>query len=378
MTDIATANADANANGTSGYSLKDLIGETTLRALATTLAETAPGFQRKRFLAVATDGLEPLSIMQRVHRVAQALDAGLPGSFATKLDAVIATAPRAGGAFMNMGLCDFAASYGQHDPVASLRALRQLTVHGTAEFAIRPFLREDLAGTLATMSDWTADADEHVRRLASEGCRPRLPWSFRLDALVADPAPVRELLHALRADDSLYVRRSVANHLNDITKDHPDWVYAHVAEWDLDDARSAWIVKHALRSRIKQGDARALKLIGASDGAQAVVEQLAITPSRVRLGGEVELAFSLRSTAQTAQRLVVDYAIHYVKKNGRASPKVFKLKTVELAPGASTEIRITRAMRDFTTRTHHAGTHAVEVLVNGQRLAQGSFELLRP
>lgn len=365
-----------DAASPSSYNLKDLIGETALRSVASVFAESAPGFQRKRFLAVATEGLEPLSIMQRVHRVAEALDAALPGSFAAKLDAVVEAAPKTGGAFVNMGLCDFVASYGLHDPVASLKALKRMTAHGTAEFAIRPFLRQDLAGTMKTMTRWTADRDEHVRRLASEGCRPRLPWSFRLDALVADPAPLAEILQALRADDSLYVRRSVANNLNDITKDHVDWVFAHVADWDLTDERSAWIVKHALRSRIKQGDARALKLIGASEGALAVVERLAIEPSRVAIGGEVEIAFELRSTAEATQRLVVDYAVHYVKKNGRASPKVFKLKTVELEAGASTPIRIRRALRNFTTRTHYAGTHAIEVMVNGQRLAGGTFELL--
>lgn len=373
MTDTTDATTDApNA----GYNLKDLIGDTTLRALAGVFAETARGFDRQRFLAAATDGLEPLSIMQRVHRVAEALAVALPGRYEDQLAAIVDAAPRVGGSFMNMGLCDFVASFGLHDPAASLKALKRLTPHGTAEFAIRPFLRQDLAGTLKTMQRWTTDRDEHVRRLASEGSRPRLPWSFRLDALVADPAPVAALLDALRADDSLYVRRSVANHLNDITKDHADWVFARVADWDLADARSAWIVKHALRSRIKQGDARALKLIGASDGAAAVVEWLTIQPARVTLGGEVEIAFALRSTGDAHQRLVVDYAVHYVKKNGRAAPKVFKLKTVDLAAGASEPIRIRRALRNFTTRTHYAGTHAVEVLVNGQRLADGAFELL--
>ncbi|MDH0865299.1 DNA alkylation repair protein [Mitsuaria sp. GD03876] len=370
MTDT-TPDAAPNA----GYNLKDLIGETALRALADVFADTARGFDRRRFLAAATEGLEPLSIMQRVHRVAEALAVALPGRYGEQLDAVVAAAPTAGGAFINMGLCDFVASHGLHDPAASLQALERLTPHGTAEFAIRPFLRQDLAGTLAVMARWTAHPDEHVRRLASEGCRPRLPWSFRLDALVADPAPLARILDALRADDSLYVRRSVANNLNDITKDHADWVFARLADWDLGDERSAWIVKHALRSRIKQGDARALKLIGASEGAEAVVEWLTIQPARVALGGEVEIAFALRSTAQAGQRLVVDYAVHYVKKNGRASPKVFKLKTVELAAGESAPIRIRRALRDFTTRTHYAGTHAVEVLVNGQRLAGGAFEL---
>lgn len=375
MTTEATAPAATAA--TAAPALKHLIDDRALRALAAVFAELTPGFQRKRFLAAATEGLEALSIMQRVHRIAEALGAALPGRYADQLDAVCAAAPKATGAFVNMGLCDFVATHGLQDPVASLRALKRLTPHGSAEFAIRPFLRQDLAGTLKTMAAWTTDADAHVRRLASEGSRPRLPWSFRLEALVADPAPLAPLLNALRADDSLYVRRSVANSLNDVSKDHPDWVFEHLGDWDLDDARSAWIVKHALRGRIKRGDPRALQLIGASDGADAAVERLTLEPARVTLGGEVAIAFELRSTSQADQRLVVDYVVHYVKKNGSASPKVFKLKTIDLAAGASVPIRIRRALRDFTTRTHHAGTHVVEVQVNGRTLGRGEFELTR-
>ncbi|MET0211061.1 MAG: DNA alkylation repair protein [Burkholderiaceae bacterium] len=363
---------------TSAPLLKDLINPAVLRGVAGTFASLAPGFDRKRFLSVATDGLDALSILQRVHRIAMALHEALPGSYADRLEILCAAAPELTGAFINMGLCDFVASHGLHDSARSLKALKRLTPHGTAEFAIRPFLRQDLAGTLKAMQRWTGDRNEHVRRLASEGCRPRLPWSFRLEALVADPAPLAPVLDALREDESLYVRRSVANNLNDISKDHADWVFDHLSDWDMDNPRSAWIVKHALRSRIKQGDARALRLIGASDGAHAQVDGLTLHPPRVTLGGEVEIAFELRSTAAHAQRLVVDYVVHYIKKNGSASPKVFKLRTVALAPGAAEPVRIRRALRNFTTRVHYAGRHAVEVVVNGQTLARGEFELHVP
>lgn len=360
---------------TSAPLLKDLINEAAMRAVADRFHLLEPRFDTRRFMAAALDGLEALSILQRVHRIAEALSLALPGPYEAQLAQVCAAAPSLSGAFINMGLCDFVASYGLHDPVRSLKALRQLTPYGTAEFAIRPFLRQDLPGTLATMTRWTTDRNEHVRRLASEGSRPRLPWSFRLEALVRDPSPVAALLDALRHDDSLYVRRSVANHLNDISKDHPDWVFAHLSDWELDDPRCAWIVKHALRSRIKQGDARALRLIGASDGADAVVDDLRLTPGTVALGGEVEIAFTLRSTALAEQRLVVDYVVHYVKKNGSASPKVFKLRTVSLPPGGEAPVRIRRALRNFTTRVHYAGEHRVQVMVNGQPLASGSFVL---
>ncbi len=360
---------------TSAPLLKDLINPTALREVAGHFQALTPSFDRRRFLAKATDGLDDLSILQRVHRVAESLALALPGSYAEQLAVVVDAGPRLSGAFFNMALGDFVASYGLADPTRSLKALRRLTPYGTAEFAVRPFLRQDLDGTLRVMRTWAEDRNEHVRRLASEGCRPRLPWSFRLEPLVADPTPLAPLLRTLRQDSSLYVRRSVANSLNDITKDHPDWVFAHVNDWELDHAHCAWIVKHALRSQIKKGDPRALRLIGASDGAEVAVESLTISPSTVALGGEVEIRFDLRSLASSEQRLVVDYVVHYVKKNGAASPKVFKLKTVTLPAGESLPIRIRRALRNFTTRVHYAGEHQVEVMVNGQRMASGAFTL---
>lgn len=360
---------------TSAPLLKDLINEAALRDVAGTFRELTPSFDSRRFLKAATTDLDALSILQRVHRVAESLALALPGSYTEQLAVVVDAGPRLRGAFLNMALGDFVASYGLADPARSLKALRRLTPYGTAEFAIRPFLRQDLDGTLRTMLTWTGDRNEHVRRLASEGCRPRLPWSFRLEALVADPTPLAPLLHTLRQDSSLYVRRSVANSLNDITKDHPDWVFDHVAGWDLEHAHCAWIVKHALRSQIKKGDPRALRLIGASEGAEVSIDSLSISPSRVALGGEVEIAFELRSRSGADQRLVVDYVVHYVKKNGTPSPKVFKLKTVTLPAGEVQPIRIRRALRNFTTRVHYAGDHRVEVMVNGQRMASGAFTL---
>ncbi len=361
---------------TSAPLLKDLINEAALRDVASTFKDLTPSFDPRRFLKAATHGLDSLSILQRVHRVAESLALALPGPYPEQLAVVVDAGPRLNGAFMNMALGDFVASYGLADPARSLKALRRLTPYGTAEFAVRPFLRQDLDGTLRTLLTWAEDRNEHVRRLASEGCRPRLPWSFRLEALVADPTPLAPLLHTLRQDSSLYVRRSVANSLNDITKDHPDWVFEHVAEWDLDHAHCAWIVKHALRSQIKKGDPRALRLIGASEGAEVSIDGLSIHPPRVTLGGEVEIAFDLRSQSTSDQRLVVDYVVHYVKKNGAPSPKVFKLKTVALPAGEVQPIRIRRALRNFSTRVHYAGEHRVEVMVNGQRLASGAFTLV--
>jgi 3-methyladenine DNA glycosylase AlkC len=227
------------------------------------------------------------------------------------------------------------------------------------------------------MIEWSRDESEHVRRLASEGCRPRLPWSFRLEALVADPSPAAPILEQLRNDPSLYVRKSVGNHLNDIAKDHPGWVMDRLESWPLDQRHTAWIAKRALRTLIKQGNRRALAIIGAGAKPKVLIHDLSLTPRKITLGSRTTLAFRLESRATKSQRLVVDYIVHYVKKSGATAAKVFKLKELTLAPGAS--VVFTRALhiRDFTTRVHHPGRHEVEIAVNGEKLARVFFELER-
>jgi 3-methyladenine DNA glycosylase AlkC len=255
-------------------------------------------------------------------------------------------------------------------------ALKYFTTFGSAEFAIRYFLRKDLQRTLAVMHDWSLDDNEHVRRLASEGSRPRLPWSFRLEQIQADPRLATAILDNLKADGSVYVRKSVANHLNDITKDHPDWVLDLIEGWSLDNKHTAWIARHALRSLIKQGNQRALAIIGAGGKPEVEITAVKVTPAEIALGEKITLSFSVKSTVEASQRLVIDYAIDYVKANGSTSTKVFKLKALTL-PGKATEcVARSQQIKELTTRKHYAGRHAVHILVNGERLASSAFEIL--
>lgn len=336
-----------------------------------------PAFDNKRFLAQTLKGLDDLSLMERLRCVTEALHVALAQDFRPALKTLRKLAPRLDNSFVTMVLSDYVALYGGDDVDASMEALRFFTPFGSSEFAVRHFLRRDLQRTLAVMETWAKDKDEHVRRLASEGCRPRLPWSFQIEPLIADPAPVATILESLKADPSPYVRKSVANHLNDITKDHPAWVLDRIRGWSLEDARTAWIVRHALRTLIKKGDRNALTIIGAGEDAQVRLRNVVVEPKTIRLGEAITLSFSLTSTSARPQKLVVDYAIHYVRSGGRASRKVFKLKTLPLAPGESVTLRRQQSIRDFSTRVHHPGRHLVDVLVNGQTLGQASFDLRR-
>jgi 3-methyladenine DNA glycosylase AlkC len=334
-----------------------------------------PAFDEKKFLRHALEDLETLSLMQRLRRMTDSMHVALPGNFRRNLGILRELAPRMPKGFATLFLPDYVAQHGRGDVTVSLEALRYFTSFGSSEFAIREFLRDDLDSTLATMTAWVDDENEHVRRLTSEGTRPRLPWSFRLPAIAADPSLAAPILEALRADTSLYVRKSVANHLNDVTRAHPDWVLERVGHWPRDNAHTAWIVKRALRSLVKAGDRRALAVIGAGKKAKVRVPGFRVSPVRLRLGGRVAFALELVSTASTAQQLVVDYTVHYVKKSGASAPKVFKWKEMTIGPREAIVLGRSQSIRDYTTRKHYPGRHVVDVVINGERLASAWFDL---
>lgn len=354
-------------------SLKDWFDEARYRTLAGQLGGLHPRFDRKRFLKLTLEGREDRSLMQRLRRTSEATREALPLDYRESLDVLRQLAPRIDHGFVTLFLPDFVSLYGHEDFDASMDALKFFTPFGSSEFAIREFLKRDLDRTLGVMRGWSLDEDEHVRRLASEGCRPRLPWSFRLTGLVADPTPALPILENLKADPSLYVRKSVANHLNDIAKDHPDKTLSVLRSWDRDHPHTAWIAKRALRTLIKEGHAGALTLLGAGEAAQVRIDAFIVSPKRVRLGEVANFSLTFTSTARKSQRLLVDYVIHYVKQSGGTSEKVFKWKELDLGPGETVSIEKRQTIRDFTTRKHYPGKHRVEVQVNGARLAEGAF-----
>lgn len=339
-------------------------------------AAASPRFDRAAFLAAATSGLDALSIMERVRHIADALRPAVPADYPAALEVITVMAPRLTHGFQAVAVTEYVARYGLDDFDRSMEALAALTRFGTAEFAIRPFLALDADRALATMAGWTSSDDEHVRRLASEGARPRLPWAARVPALKADPTRAAPILEALKADPAIYVRKSVANHLNDIAKDRPDWLLDRLADWPQDDPHTAWIIRHALRTLIKQGEPRALALIGVGHGAAVTVRDFTVEPAVVRLGERIAIAAAIVSNSPESQPLVVDYRVHYARAGGKSAAKVFKWKTFDLAGGEAVALRINQTIRDFSTRRHHPGRHNVELIVNGQTMATSEFDLL--
>lgn len=360
----------------SSPALKEIFNAERLEHIATEMTAVYPAFDDRAFLKMAKTGLADLSVMQRLARVSECLHAVLPLGYEASLEVLRALAPRLNSGFVSMCLPHYVAAYGADRFDLSMDALKYFTTFGSSEFAIRHFLRSDIERSLKLMHDWSLDANEHVRRLASEGCRPRLPWSFRLEQIQADPSLAANILDNLKADSSLYVRKSVANHLNDITKDHPEWVLDLIEGWSLDNKHSAWIAKHALRSLIKQGNQRALAIIGAGGKPEVEILDVRVTPSVIGLGEKITLSFAIKSTVEASQRLVIDYAIDYVKANGSTSAKVFKLKALTLAAKTTEQLSRGQHIKELTTRKHYAGRHAVHIMVNGERLASTAFEIL--
>jgi 3-methyladenine DNA glycosylase AlkC len=362
--------------------LKAQYGAGVPRAIAQMIAAVHAEFPRAAFLRDALEGYAPLSLTGRGFHIAAALRTHLPQDYPRAVDVLLASASQPhdhrGGmaSFLYMPHMFFVARYGLDHFEESMRAQYVLTQIFTAEFSIRAFLEKHPARTLARLRQWTADPSEHVRRLVSEGTRPRLPWAPRLRAFQKDPRPVLELLELLKDDPALYVRRSVANNLNDIGKDHPQVLTSVARRW----LRGAgperqWIVRHALRSAVKRADAGALGALGFGAAADVAVRRISILPARAKIGGDVRVSFELVNRAAKRQRVMADLVVHFVKSRGTGA-KTFKLKAVDLPPRGSVMLSKKIGLQQLTTRKHYAGVHRVEAQLNGGVRPLGKFTLV--
>jgi len=355
---------------------KNLLNAAVVRDMSSRLEHAWSGFDAKRFQRFASAGLDDLELKARAMHIAAALEATLPPDFARAADIVQGAIEGGltGWALWPVG--EYLARQGQEAPERALAVLHTLTQGFTAEWAIRPFILRHPDLTFATLARWVSDPNEHVRRLVSEGSRPRLPWGMQLKSLIADPSPTLPLLETLMDDDSEYVRKSVANHLNDIAKDHPhlvaQWLEKHLP--DASRERHS-LLRHASRSLIKGGDARVLAAFGQGGKFRGDV-RFVVTPPRIKLGESITLDLRLQPSGKKAQALVIDYAIHHVKASGGTSPKVFKGWTFDLPPLKVRELRKSHAVKLITTRRYFSGAHRIELLINGRVEAEASFELL--
>lgn len=355
---------------------KELLNEEAAEAYADRLVGLYPAFGRGVFLGHVVDGLGELELKERVMRFAEGLFWGLPDDYPQAVEILIALAAELKLESLALWPIPFCIErYGLLYPEISLPALKQITPYMSGEFAIRPFIEKYPEETMGVVHEWAVDEDEHVRRLASEGIRPRLPWGSRLYQFMEDPSPVLAVLEKLKDDPSEYVRRSVANNLNDIGKDNPEALLATAERW-LEGASKErrWVVRHALRSLFKAGNLEALRLMG-FESPKIRIDGVSLAPAVIGMGESFTFAFTVHSESDVAQKLMIDYVVHFVKGNGETRPKVFKLTQKTLKAGESLVIEKSHMIKPITTRKYYAGEHRVEIQVNGVVFEGAGFEL---
>ena len=369
------------------YEFSDVINLSVVQQIAQSIQQVWKPFDAVGFEEAIAPTLSTLAFKERANLIATAMYDFLPkdfgqtgqllldsfGSELTSLDFSGASV------FMYMPHGVYVSRYGLEEAHFELAAtfLYEMTKRFSAEFAIRPFLAKYPKRMLEKLVQWVRDDNQHVRRLVSEGTRPRLPWAARVTAFDADYSVIINLLEQLKNDPELYVRRSVANHLNDLTKDREELVVDTLQTWNQKPTQYiTWITKHALRTLVKARNTQALALLGFSNQPAIEVADFKLNTKQLQLGEELHFSFDVVSKSNAVQPLMVDYILHYKKANGKQAPKVFKLKIVDLKPQQTLSLKKKQRFQHLSTRLLYAGLHKVELQINGQRFGEEAFELV--
>jgi 3-methyladenine DNA glycosylase AlkC len=367
------------------FQVRDVFNPTVVNTLAEAIHRTWPAFDKTGFVEAINPQLAALTFSQRNALLRDALHDYLPQHFPDAVQILInSLGPEMDGeeltgydGFMVMPQCDFVAMYGLDYYDLSLQALFEMTKRFSAEGAIRAFIIRYPEKTMSQLEAWSRHENCHVRRLVSEGTRPRLPWAQRLPQFIDDPRPVLKLLNNLKTDPTLLVRRSVANNLNDIAKDNPHLVIETLREWQkIDDEGTQWLIRHAARTLLKQGNKEALALLGYPPQSAITAQNLRLENPVINMGEDLVFSFNIQSQADAPQNLMVDYVIHFMKANGKLAPKVFKLTKKQIAPGETLTISKKHPIKPITTRVYYAGRHQLAIQINGEIGGKVDFELI--
>ncbi len=372
--------------------LRDAINPQTIIELGKRIESVYARFNVSDFEQFVNPRLSQLTLTERIELVADALEEYLPKEFeyaahilinslGEELDDMgddpIATDLSSNRGFIVVALGTFISRNGRRHFEISMKALYEMTKRFSSEGPIRKFLINDEERTLALYHSWVEDPNVHVRRLVSESIRPRLPWTKQLIRFIEDPQPIFLLLNKLRNDPHLYVRRSVANNLNDISKDHPELVVATLSEWKEDRSpHMNWLIKHALRTLVKKGDPKALELLGFSSDFSIELESFALGKKKVFFGESLEFQLMLSSPKHTKQSLMIDYIIYHMKANGTLRPKVFKWTQKAISKEAPLNLHRKHPFKEIRTRKYYAGKHEIHIQINGKIVAQEEFVLI--
>ena len=373
----------------SSFSLKDqLFNSDKVNYLATLIVATHPHFAQQMFHQDVVSAFPNLELKERIAHIAACLHKYLPDSYQDALFILLQSLPPEldpnktdddFGDFIFAPYSLYVALYGcRADYVdISLKALKEITKRFSAEYAIRYFINTFPDETLEFLSACAVDNNYHVRRWASEGSRPKLPWAQKLTIDYKRPLPILDVLYG---DRTRYVTRSVANHLNDISKLDPHLVIATLKSWmkgqNQTEQEMAFIAKHALRTLTKQGNKDALKLIGFGIKPDITVTNFSTSTPQVKVGDAFEFSLDIRSNK--SQKLLVDYLMYFASDGKKQAQKVFKIKQLELKKGEVITLKKRHPMRLMTTRRLILGEHKIILQVNGQSFGSLTFDLIEP
>ena len=358
---------------------KNLINADVVKTIATEILKIHSSFKLKEFCKLSSD-LSKLELKARVLLITSKLKIFLPNDYANALPILIEVMKT--GKIKGFSLWPFSEYIGQFGLGhfdESLKAMAIMTELFTSEFAVRPFFIKDHKKVLKYFMKSTTHPNVHVRRWTSEGSRPLLPWGERLPLFVMDPTHTLLVLEKLKYDEELYVRKSVANHLNDIARNHPQVTVEVLRSWEKDcpaihKKKIDWIKKHALRVLIKKGYAPALKLMGA-EKASVEVGEIKLQKKLLKIYDVLKFEIKIASTKKTDQKIIVDYKIDFIKANGKHGAKVYKLKTLNLKGEACEILKKNHSLKPITTMKYYSGKHHLSIQINGEIVQKIEFEL---
>lgn len=363
--------------------LKNLYSPAFYNRLSAVLSKSIPGFDKNKFTElINSNGFETMELKARMRHTANVLHHFMPSDFSAAVPVLetIITNMRAESfgedSLACMFLPDYVEVFGIDHYDDAVKALEYITQFTSCEFAVRPFLLKYEKQMLDRMTAWSLHENYKVRRFASEGARPRLPWAMAIPALKKDPSPLLPLLENLKNDPSDFVRRSVANNINDIAKDHPDVVLAIAKKWKDYSKETDAIIKHGSRTLLKQGHPEILKLYGL-DAAHAKLSGFEVLTPNVKMGDSVEFTFAIENKDSMPQTIRLEYGLYYMKAKGQLARKVFKISERVYQPGQKTVIVRKQSFKAITTRVFYPGIHQVSIIINGEEKQPVlNFELL--
>jgi len=357
---------------------KNMFNYKVIRKLAVDIQSVYDPFPGDEFVMSTVDGTwDDLELKERVIKVAVNLRKFLPRDYKEAISIIDKVVMNYGSWLEGSGwfFPYFVELYGLDEDNwdISIGALERYTQYASAESAVRPFIIMNEERMMAQMYAWSKHESEHVRRLSSEGCRPALPWAQALNSFKKDPRPILPILEQLKADESVWVRKSVANNLNDISKTHPDLVIKVAKDWYGKNEHTDWIVKHGCRTLLKKGNSEALAIFGLQDAASVEVSDLALEATSIRIGATITFSFTISANADTKARL--EYGIDYVKSGGKRNRKIFQISEVSLKKNTKKPYVRKHSFADVSTRKHYPGAHSVTLIVNGTERGTLDFEL---